>query len=446
VNRLLKEYVGRHSFRLFVLIITICMTMGTIQAQNGLYDLPDSFAPISISSPIAVTRAGRILVANPFTNIVSIIGLERSLDAEFEIGLNPNSVAILPDTFRAVALSSEELVLIDLEENTISATYPLEGMPFAVVATDTTAYVSLQAANEVIGINLEDGEIVLRVPTPAAPSGLALWGDFLYVTHFFTGEFSLIYLPIGEVVRTIQTAPDAGMSVAIEINPINGLAYLPQSLRNNSAFATVDNRIRPMVYEIDLKTMSVLRGIDLGEAVQGTAAFPYAARQPSNRSRLYISLAGSNGILVLNLDTGIAENFVETGLYPLGLIFSPNYGRLYVQDALEGTVSLFDTRFFGLEDQIPNSSASLSAQEQIAARLFYTVDTRTSANGMLTCATCHWNGEGDKREWLGATTPPLFETEIETEWLNAHIIEMMGGSGLDVESIDMDALIEFLRG
>jgi DNA-binding beta-propeller fold protein YncE len=435
----------RSSVQRFLIIMMCLMSIGIVQAQNGLYDLPDSFAALSISSPIAVTRAGRILVTNPFTNIVSIIGLERSLDAEFEIGANPNSVAILPDTFRAVALSSEELVVIDLEENIITASYPLEGMPFAVVATDTTAYVSLQAANEVIGINLEDGAIIQRIPTPDAPSGLALWGDFLYVSHFFTGEFSLIFVPLGEVVRTIQTAPDAGMSASIEINPINGLAYLPQSLRNNNAFATVDNRIRPMVYEIDLATMAVLRGIDLGEAVQGAAAFPYAARQPSNRSRLYLSMAGSNGFIVLNLETGTADNFVETGLYPLGLVFSPNYGRLYIQDALEGTVSLFDTRFFGLEDQIPNSGESLSAQEQIAARLYYTVDARLSANGMMSCASCHWNGEGDRREWLGASTPPLFQNGVEEAWLNAHIIETMGGSGLDLESIDMDALLEFLK-
>jgi hypothetical protein len=265
------------------------------------------------------------------------------------------------------------------------------------------------------------------------------------VTHFYSGEFSLIYLPLGEVVRTIQTDVNAGMSASIEINPVDGIAYLPQSLRNTTAFATVDSRIRPMVYEIDLKTMAVIRGIDLGEALQGAASFPYGVRQPSNRSRLYLSLAGSNGVLVLNLDTGTADNFVETGLYPLGLIFSPNYGRLYVQDALEGTVSLFDTRFFGLEDQIPNSSIALGAQEQIAARLFYTVDNRLSPNGMLTCSACHWNGEGDGLEWFGTTTPALETSEIEAAWLNTHIGQTMGGEGLALESIDMDALIAFLK-
>jgi DNA-binding beta-propeller fold protein YncE len=441
----LFKKIYRKTLKRFLPLALLCLAVGGVEAQNSLYDLPDSFAPVSMSSPISVTRAGRILVTNPFVDTVSIIGLERSLDAEFEIGANPKSVAILPDNFRAVALSEENLVLIDLEENAITASYPLEGMPFAVVATDTIAYVSLQAANEVVGINLETGDIALRIPTPAAPAGLALWGDFLYLTHFHSGEFSLIYLPIGEVVRSIQTAPDAGMSAAIEINPINGLAYLPQSLRNNGAFSTVDNRIRPMVYEIDLKTMSVLRGIDLGRAVEGAASFPYAARQPSNRSRLYISMAGSNGILVLNLDEERADNFVETGLYPLGLIFSPNYGLLYVQDALEGTVSRFDTRFFGLEDQIPNSSESLSAQEQIAARLFYTVDSRLSSNGLLTCSSCHWNGEGDGHEWFGASTPPIFEQELEAEWLNSHIMQTMGGSGLELDSIDMDALIAFLK-
>ena len=432
--------------RLFSWLILICI-VSTVSAQRGIYALPDPYADtLSISSTIARTRAGRILASNTLTDTVTLLDLDRSIQAEFAIGDNPNGVSIAPNGLRAVAVSESSLAVINLETAELEVGFELEGHPFGVIAEADVAYVSLQSANEIAIVNLETGRIESRISTPPAPSGLAKWGDYLYVTHFWTGEFSLIYLPTQEVVRTIQPNPQGSLFASIEINPIDGIAYLPQSIANTSDTATEGNRIIPMLYEVDLRLMTVTRSINLA-AADRNVNIPYAVRQPSNRSRLYIAHAGSNSVTVLNLDTATADNHFETGANPRGLIFNSDYTQIYTQDNVDAVVSLFDTRFFGLTDQIPISTTAIDPQEQIASRLFNTAtDESLSNNGLMSCASCHWNQQSDGRTWLGAITPSARDyNPVDAEWLNQHIDTLQAGTGFNPDGIDMSALISFLQ-
>lgn len=427
--------------------IILLLTATTISAQRGIYALPEPYGDVvNISSTITRTRAGRILMSNTLTDTVTLFDLDRTIMAEFAIGLNPNGVAIVPDNRRAVAVSESSLAIISLETNEVIAGYEIEGLPFGIVADDTYAYISLQEADEVIAVNLDDGTIVTRIPTPDSPSGLAKWGDFLYVTHFWTGEFSLIYLPTNEVVRTIQPNHRGSLFAGVEINPINGIAYLTMSIANNSDNSTAGNRIIPMLYEVDLRLMIVIRSINLA-AADRNVNMPYAVRQPANRSRLYIAHAGSNSVSVLNLDTGEADNHFETGTNPRGMVFNRDFTLIYTADNGDAGVSVFDTRFFSLMDQIPASTVAIDPQEQIGTRLFNTAnDTRLSVNGLMSCASCHQAGQSDGRVWTGNTTPPASEfSTIEAGWLNEHMMNLQGGSGFTIEGIDMDALITFLQ-
>lgn len=432
--------------RLIIGIILLLITT-TISAQRGIYSLPEPYGDVvSVSSTITRTRAGRILMSNTLTDTVTLFDLDRTIMAEFAIGLNPNGVAIVPDNRRAVAVSESSLAIISLETNELIAGYEIEGLPFGIVADLSYAYISLRETDEIIVVDLEDGTIVKRIATPDSPAGLAKWGDFLYVTHFWTGEFSLIYLPMDEVVRTIQPNRRGSLFASVEINPINGIAYLPMSIANDSDNTTAGNRIIPMLYEVDLRLMSVIRSISLVAADQNVN-MPYAVRQPSNRSRLYIAHAGSNSVSVLNLDTGEADNHFETGTNPRGIVFNSDFTLIYTADNVDAGVSVFDTRFFGLTDQIPASTVAIDPQEQIGTRLFNSAtDTRLSSNGLISCASCHQAGQSDGRVWTSNITPPASQfSTIEANWLNEHMRTLQGGSGFAVEGIDMDALITFLQ-
>lgn len=433
-----------------ILIIVLFFASLTVYAQRGLYDLPDPYAdPIATSGTLAITRAGRLIVSNPYANRVSIINLQREIEAEIDIGANPQGVVVVPDNLRLLAVSQDEgtLSIISLENNELIATYFVGEEPYAVVTDTDFAYVSLQGANEIVIVQLDDGRIVERIATPESPSGLAKWGDFLYVTHFWTGEFSMIYLPTAELVRTIRSHPQGTLSASIELNPIDGIAYLPQTIANNSSSATVDNRMIPVVHEIDLRSMHVINTINLA-AADRNVNMPFAVVQPSNRSRLYITHAGSDSVTILNLDTEVADNHFETGANPRGIIFSRDFSRVYTQDAIDSTVSVFDTRFFGLEDQIPSHTQPISPDIQVGARLFHSsTDSSMSNNGLTSCASCHWAGQSDNRAWFDTITSSFADIDdIDEEWLNQHIITTQGGDGLPVDSLDMTLLVNFLLG
>ncbi|MDQ7033868.1 MAG: hypothetical protein Q9P01_03235 [Anaerolineae bacterium] len=270
-----------------IMTIIILFTLITVAQAQRLYDIPAPFAETpSTSGTMTLTRLGRIISSNPFVHRLSIIGLDRTIEAEFDIGQNPRGVVITPDNLRVLAVSDGTLTIISLQDNTVSASYRIGGEPYGVVANNETAYVSLRDSDEVIAVNLESGRITERFPTPANPTALALWGDFLYVTHFWTGEFSLIYLPIGEVVRTIQLHPQATLAQSIEIDPISGRAFLPMTIANTTG--RLANRLIPMLYVVDLENLQVEESINLVVADR-PVNMPFAVVQPSNRSRLYIS-------------------------------------------------------------------------------------------------------------------------------------------------------------
>jgi DNA-binding beta-propeller fold protein YncE len=433
-----------HLIRRTITIILLFTSITLTQAQR-LYEIPVPFAETAYTSgTMALTRLGRIIVSNPFVHKVSIIGLDRTIEAEFDIGQNPRGVFVAPDNLRVLAVSDGTLAVISLEDNTIAATYRIGGEPYAVVSDEATAYVSLRDTDEVVAVNLETGRINERIPTPDSPAALAIWGDFLYITHLWTGELSLIYLPLNEVVRTIQPHPQGTLAMSIEIDPINGQAFLPMSVANTEG--RLDNRIIPMLYVINLENLQVEQSINLVVADR-PANMPSSVAQPTNRTRLYIAYAGSNDVTVLNLETGTADSHFDAGANPLAIRFNGDFTKIYVQDAVDGTISQFDTNFFGLEDQFPAHTAILDAQTQIGARLFHTAtDSRMSANRLLSCASCHYAGLSDGRTWGVVQTPILAEIgSFDMETINAHMQTVQGGTGLSIDGVDMAALIYYLE-
>ncbi|MEL6404086.1 MAG: YncE family protein [Chloroflexota bacterium] len=435
----------RYRFIALTLLFALLLT-STTYAQRGVYDLPDPFADaVSITSTITTTRAGRLFISDTFSDTVSLLDLDRTIQAEYSIGANPRGVSITPDNLQAVAISDSSLAVIDLNTGEVEFGYDLTGSPYGVIAGDGVAYVSLQATNEVIIMELESGRVLDRIATPPSPSAMAKWGDFLYVTHFWSGELSLIYLPTTDLVRTIQPNPSGTLFGAIEIDPINGRAFLPQSIANTASDATDGNRIIPMLYEVNLRTLAVTRSINMA-AADRNVNMPFAVRQPSNRSRLYVAHAGSDAVTVLNLDTGAAEEHIETGNHPRGMVFNSAFTLLYTHDTIDGTVSEIDVRFFAVNDQIPLTTAPIDPATQIGLDVFYSAtDERISSNGLMSCASCHWGGQSDGRMWLNAPTPVLEAIATpEPAWINAHLSQLQGGTGLDPDGIDMNALLDFL--
>jgi DNA-binding beta-propeller fold protein YncE len=404
-------------------------------AQGGLYDIPQPFAePASESSTIALTRAGRVISTQPLTDTVSVIGLDGTLEAEFDLQ-GARGVAILPDNLRALVVGDSQLLQISLSDNTSQMLSEAAGGAY-VVADDEMAYVSQPDSSQVLQIDLNNPARIRAIPTPPQPMGLALWGDFLYVTHFADGQFSLIYTPTGDVVRTIQLTADATLAEAIALDTIAGVAYLPLSRANPSATHT-DNRFVPLVAVVDLRTLQITRLMNLIVADR-YVSYPVAAALNQNRTQLAVAHAGSDSVTVLAIDDGIAAAHLSTDGAPHGIAYNRGYTRLYTPSRIESSVTVHDTRFFAIEDVIPATGELPAAGLIAGAQAYYRADRTVS------CVSCHLRGAGDGREWFGSVTPALNASSYDADALRAHIAQVQPNRA-PLSPVDIQVLIEYLQ-
>lgn len=440
--------------RIILLLTLLTVSFLPIIAQEDdplpLYALPDSFSnPAFMSGSSVVTQAGRLILTNTFNDTVSIIEPWNStVTAEIPVGDEPMAVTITRDSAFALVVSRDSgtLTIIDIVELTTTNEFVVGDQPFAVVTDNNrTAYISLQGSHEVVEIDLTTGEILQQIPTDDYPAGMALWGDFLYVTHLWSGQISLIYLPEAKVVRVIETGTQSSLTSNILIEAQEGIAYVPGSISNMQVGQLpADNAILPVVNIIDLETMSVIRSARIGLHIADRPVnMPFAISLDRTRRNLYVANAGSDDISVIDLDTGLAAANIAVGSNPRSVVFSRDNNFVYVHNMLDGTLSIVDPAWLSVSDTLPISQQSLPVDVQLGAELFHTSnDSRLSQSPMISCASCHFAGESDGRIWLQPTESIGITT---AEWLNEHIQTVQGGSGLADNSIEMDALLEWLR-
>lgn len=420
-----------------------------------LYALPDSRSRPVISGSIALAKDNRTLVtANMLNNTASVVlPLQGQILAEIPVGRDPRSVMLTADSTHALVTNrgDNSLSVIDLAGLQVVRTIPLGGLwPYAVVANDNeTAYVSLTGSHEVVRVNVTNGQVLWRVSVPDAPAGLALWGDFLYITHFWSGQISLLYIPQQQVVYTASTGLDTSASQAIEIDPIRGLAYLPQSRSNaDAAHLTFDSTVFSVVNIMDLHGLAIQRRdrIALDTADQ-PVNMPFATVLDPFRQWLFVANAGSNSVSVIDLNTGLARAHIMVGSNPRSLILNRDNSTLFVHNALDGSISIIETRGLKVTDTLIVSDLLTPVNVLLGAQLFHTAtDPRMSADNRVSCANCHFDGMSDGRVWQdmpgGTRNTPLLFNLLETapyNWegtwdepadVELKIRSLMAGTGL----------------
>jgi len=440
--------------RLFILCMVMMSVLGlSAQDELPLYDLPNSVTYKAFSSNTLVALSGaRVATANMLTDSVTIMDVRlNEIIVEIPVGDDPRSIDVTPDGTRLLVTNhgDNSLFVIDIESQAVIATHFVGDSPYAVITDNNeTAFVSLQGDDTVIEIDLATGRILQEILTPSTPTGLAIWGDFLYVTHFHTGQISLIYLPVGDVVQTISTGLDTGLSPFIYVDSSNGVAYVPQSVTYpNSDTLTFDRTIRPRIIVIDLSQMRVLRDRTLWlDIADQPVNMPFGVALNVAQGRLFVLHAGSSNLSVIDLNTGLALWNTALPDNPRGIVLASDSSAIYINNAVDLSLSILETRFYSIKDTIPTSTNLPDLASRVGAELFHTAtDTRVSGTPYLSCASCHFDGESDGRNWFGKTTPILDNVSDEFE-LNQHISTMNYGAGFgDKDDFEVGAIIAFLR-
>lgn len=387
------------------------------------------FAGAVSSSAVAVSPDGLIVAAvNPDSDSVTLVDAF-TLDVidELLVGDDPRTLSFTPDSKSLLVANrgSGNISVLEARDSGKVTHLTVGSMPYGVVADGQRAYVAEFALGNVAVFEMADRSLVRRLPVGPFPAGLALLkgresavreAGILLVSHFFSGEVTVIDLNTLDIVTVASTGLGTNLSQSIAVAPGGAKAYLPQTRSNATNPAlNFDTTVFPLVNVLDLSNYSLLprQRITIDTADQ-PASIPFSAVVSPDGGRIYVVHAGSNDLSVIDLASNRGLANIGVGANPRGIALAPNGSRLFVNNTLDGTMTVVDTRTLAVTDTIPITVISLDPYILQGKKLFNSAAAPVlTTDQWISCAVCHFDGGMDGRTWQGfpdgpRNTPALF--------------------------------------
>jgi YVTN family beta-propeller protein len=390
------------------------------------------------SAPILVHAPRReVWVANPDHGSVGVLDADQLVFlAEIDVGAQPSALALDEGGQVWIVLEGDDrLVRIDPVTRTITASVALGygARPVAVLFDAAGwGYVALAGAGQVRRFHAVSGQLQAALAMGPHPHALALSADGtgLFVSRLVSagnsGSIHRIGLPAFAAVATIDlpldsSSPDSGTAARGLPNYVAALA-LPEhgeplwyggkkdnilrGLFREGQALTFESSMRSLIGRVGVAGLAeqVAARIDLDDSGRVSALLP-----APGSSHLFAALEANNTVVVLDPwnRTVLAE--LAVGRAPRGLAFDPATRRLFVQNLLSRSVSVF-----AVGAQLDDGVAPVQALGEIASavgeplapqvlrgkQVFHdATDPRMTQDGYFSCGGCHLDGRGDGRVW-----------------------------------------------
>jgi len=398
------------------------------------------------SAPIVCDAPGRRVHAIDRDN-----GRLATLDADTLATLREAGVCETP---RALALgASNELwlacerddavVVVDAasyaERARIATGYGSAPVSVASNPAGTVLYVALAGRREIVEYAASTRTETGRVAVAAEPRALAVSGNgtSVFATRFLSApDDAQVYRLATGPLRTNGTAtvpsfggeentdtPASGRGVAnhlagIALSPLDGMAWVAANKPNTARGRLVapnadlgdDSTVRNLVMGLDPATLALGRAVDLDNSDSASAAV-----YSPDGDYLLVALQGNDELAVLDalslasqVGTGSVVGRVPVGAAPQGLCVDAPTGRTFVANFTGRSVTMLESRplfergvlTLVRQELRPFTNERLAVDVLAGKRIFYFAgDLRMSAEGYLSCATCHLDGGNDGRTW-----------------------------------------------
>ncbi|MGH9456114.1 MAG: cytochrome c peroxidase [Thermoanaerobaculia bacterium] len=116
---------------------------------------------------------------------------------------------------------------------------------------------------------------------------------------------------------------------------------------------------------------------------------------------LLVVHAGSNDLSIFPAAGGFAVAHLELGANPRRLALDSSGSRAYVNNALDGTLSVVDVNTPRIVDTITVTSIPLPPDVLLGKRLFHSsANPAIARDRWVACASCHPDGGSDGRTWF----------------------------------------------
>jgi len=401
----------------------------------------------SSSSMIVVNDL--VWVVNPDHNSVSVLDYQQGqVLAEIPVGANPVAVGFVDDTVWVSNKTAGSVSAISV--NTLSVVDEISvgvgSRPHGIVTDESNnaVYVVLEGTGQLIKIDATSNEIVDTIRVGEHPRHLAINANQtkLYVSRFITapvpgestrnlgtgggGELTVVNLATGFSTQSKVTLPynnveDTDRSargipnylMAPVLSPDGLTAFVPAKLDNIYRGSMRDGNAR----EHNMLVRSIMASVDLQSNTEDTdRRFDF-----DNNSPVSAVLAGPTGnfLFVVHEASRKLEIFdvyaneiifsTDVGFAPQALAFSADQKRLFVDNVLSRTVSVYDVSALmngesdnavKLQDITRVSNEVLSAQVLLGKQIFHdSGDPALSGQKYISCAVCHSEGGHDGRVW-----------------------------------------------
>ena len=388
----------------------------------NLDDVVPLSRPVSAAA-VSVSPDGRLVVAvNPDNNSITLVdAINLVVLTEIPVGATPRTISITPDSKLALVANhgSGTISKVDLSQAIEVTQYPVGSMPYGVVTDGVYAFVTEFGLGTISKLDLVTGELLDRIPVDAFPSGLALSrdGKRLFVTHFFTGVLTVIDQETYTVDGKVSTGANTNLSQFIAIAPDGTKSYLPQTRSNiTNTTPLFDTTVFPVVNVVDLTKLQLLvRDRITLDTADEPVNMPFAVALSPDANILYLANAGSDDVSVIDLHSNTKLAHLSVGSNPHGIAITPDGARIFVNNILDGTLSVIDAETLTVTNTIPITDIPLAPTVLLGKKLFNSAAKPSlTTDSWISCATCHFDGMMDGRTWHGfpdgpRNTPALFD-------------------------------------
>jgi len=391
------------------------------------------------SGPIIVDEQRRqVWVVNPDNNSVAVINADTlTLLQEIEVCAQPTSVALDNQAHVWLSCRSDDSVWI-LDANNGSQVGVLAlgygAQPVSIVFTPdgSTGYIAEYGPGRLTRLDAKALTVSGSLNIGSTPRALAISGDGqrLLATRFISadgaGKVWSVDLNSFALTSTLELSPDttivdsptAGRGLpnyvaAIAIAPDNQQAWIVAIKDNilrggfrDGRSLTFETTLRALVTRADLTTNQEMVAARLNVDNHGQ---PSAITLSPQGDLVFMTLQGNNRLLVIDPVTNAEITRADTGLAPQGVVIDPVTGRIFTQDLMSRTVTVFDgSAILGQSGQtLPVvatiksvTNEKLAPEVLLGKQIFYNArDLRMAKDGYLSCAACHLDGEPDGQVW-----------------------------------------------
>jgi len=416
-------------------LATATVTVTVVQAPSG--------APPSNSSTILCDAgARRVWVANPDSDTITAIDAD-TLAEELEVAVcdDPRSLARAAGGEIWVACNGDDRVRVVGANGALLASLPTGygSAPIGIAAAPggATVYVTLAGRGELARFDAATRQRTGTLALGPHPRAIAVSGDGtrVLVTRFLSprdhaevwrvnaATFTLLdtlRLPkLGGDVNFDTTAAGRGVPndlAGIAISPDGRTAWVAAQKANTGRGLLTgvdldqDNTVRNVVLQIDLASGAMVRAVDIDNSDSASAV----AFSPLG-DYAFVALQGNDEVVVFDaLAVGSASGLgglvtrLGAGQAPQGVCGDAATNRVFVMNLMSRTATAVEADAlyrFG-EASLEATQIDTVAVETLPAdvlagkQIFYAAgDERMSAEGYMSCATCHVDGGHDGRVW-----------------------------------------------